>query len=259
MKSDLRSLTIRSAGQPQYTDLLSLFDRAYEHAKNYPSDSVLTYAARQVLSADIVEENWTFCESLLLRAAISEPTMLSVLGDIYDRFAAFHTDNRALTSTLESICSYHAPLQQGNEVSWALWLAKKMFVTISKTVGDKIAGVDDDIVALIALDLVEQAYLHTTQLGPWRGYMTAPNLYEDHWLLAYEAHEHGWLPSKATTSQRTRSFRFCRVTASASMETILHRLPVITAMRRTIRSRMVPKNMWKMMTQTSHQSSRSYG
>jgi len=125
----------------------------------------LTYAAKQVLSADIVEENWTFCESLLLRAALSEPTMLSVLGDIYERFAAFHTDNQALTSTLESICSYHAPLQQGNEVSWALWLAKKMFITISRTVADKIAGVDDDIVALIALDLIEQGYLQTTKLG----------------------------------------------------------------------------------------------
>lgn len=196
-KSDLRSLAIRSVGQPQSTDLLSLFDRAYEHAKNYPSDSVLTYAAKQVLSADIVQENWTFCESLLLRAALSEPTMLSVLGEIYDRFAAFHTDNRALTNTIESICSYHAPLQQGNEVSWALWLAKKMSVTISKTVGDKIAVIDDDIVALVSLDLIEQGYLQTQKLGLWRSYMTAPNLYEDHWLLAYEAHEHGWLPAKS--------------------------------------------------------------
>lgn len=198
-KSDLRSLAIRPTGQPQSTDLLSLFDRAYEHAKNYPSDSVLTYAAKRVLSADIVEGNWAFCESLLLRAALSEPTMLSVLGDIYDRFAPFHTDkdNQALTSTLESICSYHAPLQQGNEVSWALWLAKKMSVTISKTVGDKIVGVDDDIVALVALDLIDLGYLRAAKPGLWRSFMTDSNLYDDHWLLAYEAHEHGWLPSKS--------------------------------------------------------------
>jgi hypothetical protein len=192
-KSDLRGLTIRPAGQPQATDLLSLFDHAFEHAKNYPADSVLTYAAKQVLSADITEENWTFCEALLLRAALSEPTMLSVLEDIYDRFLAYHTSNQALTSAIESICSYHAPLQQGNEVSWALWLAKKMNVSISKPVGDKIAGVDDDIVALVALDLIEQSYLQTTKLGLWRSYANGANLYEDHWLLAYEAHEHGWL------------------------------------------------------------------
>jgi len=192
-KSDLRGLNIRPNGHAQSTDLLSLFDRAFEHAKNFPADSVLTYAAKQVLSADIVGENWAFCESLLLRAAVSEPTMLSVLEDIYDKFIGFHTDNASLTSALESICAYHAPLQQGNEVSWALWLAKRMDVSISKPVADVIAAVDDDIVALVALDLIEQGNLNTTKLGFWRSYATAANLYEDHWLLAYEAHEHGWL------------------------------------------------------------------
>lgn len=162
-KSDLRGLTIRAAGQPQATDLLTLFDRAFGHSKSYPADSVLTYAAKQVLSTDIKEENWTFCEALLLRAALSEPTMLSVLENIYDRFLHFHQGNSALKDTLESICAYHAPLQQGNEVSWALWLAKKMKVNISKTVGDKIAEIDDDVVALIALDLMEQGYLRTTK------------------------------------------------------------------------------------------------
>jgi hypothetical protein len=130
---------------------LTLFDYAFEHGRHFPADSVLTYAAKQILSADITEENWQFCEALLLRAALNEPTMLSVLEDIYDRFMAYHKSDEALASTVEGICSYHAPLQQGNEVSWALWLAKKMNVSISKPVGDKIAAVDDDIVALVAL------------------------------------------------------------------------------------------------------------
>jgi hypothetical protein len=117
-KSHLRGMRIRPNGQPQETDLLSLFDYAFEQAKNYPADSVLTYAAKQVLSADIIEENWSFCEALLLKAVLNEPTMLSVLADIYDRFSNYHTSNDALASTIESICSYHAPLQQGNEVSW---------------------------------------------------------------------------------------------------------------------------------------------
>ncbi len=195
-KSDLRGLSIRDTPQTQYTDLLNLFDRAYEHTKNYPSDSVLTYAAKQVLGANISQENWEFCEAVLLRSALSEPTMLSVLGEVYDKFAGFHTDNHALSKTLESICFYHAPLQQGNEVSWALWLAKKMSIKLSSAVSDKIANVDDDIVALIALDLLDAGHLNTRNLGLWQGYMTAANLYEEHWLLAYEAREHGWLLGK---------------------------------------------------------------
>ena len=39
-----------------------------------------------------------------------------------------------------------------------------MVVTISKTIGDKIARVDD-VVALVALDLIEQGYLQATKLG----------------------------------------------------------------------------------------------
>ena len=152
-KSDLRTLVIRDSGQPQATDLLTLFDRAFDHAKNFPSDSVLTYAAKQTLSAEIAPDNWDFCEALLLKAALAEPTMLSVLIDIYDKYLSYHTDNQRLTTTIEGICAYHAPLQQGNEVAWALWLAKKMNVTISKPVGDRIAKLDDDVVALVALDL----------------------------------------------------------------------------------------------------------
>ncbi|HTF70880.1 MAG TPA: RNA-directed DNA polymerase [Edaphobacter sp.] len=192
-KSELRKLSIRPQGRPQATDLLSLFDRAFDHAKLFPPDSVLTYVARQVLSASITEENWPLCEALLLKAALNEPTMLSVLVRIYDRFSSYSTDTGPLTETLQSICFYHAPLQQGNEVAWALYLADKMNITISRTVGDKIARVDDDVVALVALDLMEQGRLNTTNINLWKSFANATNLYEHHWLLAYEAHMHGWL------------------------------------------------------------------
>ena len=198
-KGELRTLTIRDSGQPQATDLLTLFDRAFEHAKNFPADSVLTYAAKQTLSANITDENWSFCEALLLKAALGEPSMLSVLVDIYDKYSAYHTNNDALATAIESICAYHAPLQQGNEVAWALWLAKKMNVNISKVVGDRIAKLDDDVVALVALDLNQLGLLETSGFAKWRSYMTGTNLYESHWLIAYEAYEQGWLPSRNGT------------------------------------------------------------
>ena len=111
-KSDLRTLNIRASGHAQATDLLTLFDRAFEHSKRFPSDSVLTYAAKQTLGATIEEDNWSFCEALLLKAALAEPTMLSVLGDIYEKYAAFHKDGTALATAIHSICSYHAPLNK---------------------------------------------------------------------------------------------------------------------------------------------------
>jgi hypothetical protein len=188
-KSELRNLQIRDSGQPQITDLLTLFDRAFELAQTFPADSVLTYAAKQTLSASIAEENWNFCEALLLKAALGEPSMLSVLADVYDKFSSYHTSNARLTTAIESICSYHAPLQQGNEVAWALWLAKKMNAGIGRVVGDKIGTIDDDVVALIALDLNRAGLLEVSGFPKWNDHMTAANLYDDHWLLAYEAYE----------------------------------------------------------------------
>ena len=80
--------------------------------------------------------------------------------------------------------------------AWALWLAKKMNVQISKGVGDKITKMDDDIVALVALDLAQLGLLNTSGFSKWRNHMTAGNLYDAHWLIAYEALEQGWLPSR---------------------------------------------------------------
>ena len=195
-KRELRSLAIRDIGQPQATDLSTLWDRAFEHARTFPADSVLTYAAKQTLTANITEENWRFCEALLLKAALAEPTMLSVLVDIYGKYFAYHTDKSALATALESICAYHAPLQQGNEVAWALWLAKLTNTPISKSVGDRIVRTDDDVVALIALDLYQFGLLQASGFGKWRNCLIAANLYDSHWLLAYEALEQGWLPSR---------------------------------------------------------------
>jgi len=194
-KSELRGLAIRDTPGPQLFDLLTLFDRAFEYSKLFPSDSVLTYAAKQTLGANIAGENWELCQGLLLKAALSEPTMLSVLGEIYAKFAAFNTDNAALSTLIHSICSYHAPLQQGNEVSWALWLAKEMSIPISKPVADRIVRLDDDLVALAALDLNENGLFNTTGFPKWRSHMQAADLYENHWLIAYEALERGWLSS----------------------------------------------------------------
>ena len=192
-KSDLRAFRIRSQGQAQTTDLMSLFDRAIHHSRIFTSHNVMTYIKKQILGAEITEENWPFCESLLLQSAISEPTMLSVLTEIYDRSAEYHHDSRPLSDALHAICAYHAPLQQGNEVSWALWLAKKHCIVREEPIADLIAEMDDDIVALLSLDLLEQGRFKTLACRSWQERPVSTDLYGPHWLFAYEAYEHGWI------------------------------------------------------------------
>jgi hypothetical protein len=196
-KGDLRNFAIRATGPPQAADLLTFFDRAFLYARDFPSDSVLTYAAKRLLGAEIKADNWKLCEALLLKAALGEPGMLSTVAEIYEHYEDFHSENAALAGALHSICWYHSPLQHGNEVAWALWIAKKFEIEIPEQVGNRIINVDDDVVALIGMDLWASGMLKASAPDLWYSHMNKQNLYDSHWLLAYEADTHGWVPYSA--------------------------------------------------------------
>jgi len=144
------------------------------------------------------DKEWEALDALLLRAAVAEPGALPTILRIFEH----HTRNpQGLCDALESICLYHAGLQQASEVAWALWTAKRLEIPLSTEVANAVETVDDDIVALVALELRENGLLPTpdNQFALWSGYMTAEHLYSDHWLLAYEAFEQGWLPALNNT------------------------------------------------------------
>ena len=199
-KTELRAMEIRASGQPQSTDLVSLFNKGFELAKHFPTDHVLTYVAKQVSNTTIDPDNWVLAQALLLKTALTEPTMLSVLLEILEANAPFITDTGPLQVTVASLCAYHAPLQQGYEVAWALWLARQHHLMLPDDVADLIAEMDDDIVALVALDLRAAGYFSQfADLSRWENFMTSQDLYTEHWLLAYEAFDQGWLPSSNGT------------------------------------------------------------
>jgi len=191
-KGDLRNIAIDSddAGRSIYI----LFDRAAEYAANYPFDSVFTYVAKKLLDSSLSIEAWATAEPLLLRAAIAEPSMLTVLNDLFPIHGVLNQPG--LQATLEAICSYHAPLQQGYEVAWALWLAATTNTSLSASVSDAIVGVDDDIVALVALDLRSRNLLAFSNCPLWESRMDSASLNSEHWLLSYEASIQHWLPRK---------------------------------------------------------------
>ena len=196
-KTELRTKQIRPTGSPQATDLVALFNRGFDLSQKFPTDNVMTYIARQVRSATIDADNWELCEALLMRAALAEPTMLSVVLEILEANAAIIGRKDNIQKTVASLCEYHAPLQQGFEVAWALWLARQQGLTVPQKIADLVCGVEDDIVALVALDLRDAGLFPNRPSRFWDDVMAAPNLYTEHWLLAYEALEQLWLPSKS--------------------------------------------------------------
>ena len=196
-KTQLRTIFI---GEEDYaTPIKTAFDRAAELARDFPQISVFAYLVKKVESAllriRLRESDWEVADALLLRAAVGEPAALPTVLRIFEK----HERHPAkIDAALESICIHHASLQQANEVAWALWAAKQLAVTLSQDAANAIETVDDDIVALVGLDLHANGLLPTPRenFGAWAEHMTDDDLYGDHWLLAYEGIAQDWLPAR---------------------------------------------------------------
>ena len=96
------------------------------------------------------------------------------------------------------------PIQFEHEISWGLWLAKAMDITLDEKIGEKISGAKSPIVRLMALDLDSIGLLKGLDVANWEKELSKnPSEDEDHWIvrilyhsnwiLAYEACMYGWL------------------------------------------------------------------
>ncbi len=108
-----------------------------------------------------------------------------------------HTVSRSpLAEVFESVIALHAPRGQGSEVSWALWGALAWNVALSNEAAQSISEMNDDIVALLALDADSRGVFPAGALDTtaWNNLVTDTEaLKSEHWLLSYEANQQGWL------------------------------------------------------------------
>ena len=64
--------------------------------------------------------------------------------------------------------------------------------------------------ALVALNLRDTGLFPDVPMPRWRKLMAAKHMYSEHWLLAYEAHEQGWLSSKTDYIAANPAFAILR-------------------------------------------------
>jgi len=103
----------------------------------------------------------------------------------------------ALQRLIDSTIQKHALLGHGSEVAWALWLAIQFEVDIAARTAELITMMEDDVVALLALDALARHLIpaYALDLTRWQTLTSLPGaLNDEHWLLSYEANLKGWLP-----------------------------------------------------------------
>ncbi|HKO45565.1 MAG TPA: RNA-directed DNA polymerase [Pyrinomonadaceae bacterium] len=200
---DLRTFTIRNTGpQAQRTDILGLFSKALELAAARPTDSVLRYAVARVSNIHVFPGAWRTFQNSVLSAASADPSTLpAVLGALYEVGSKRgHTVSRfPLHEVFESLILAHAPQGQGSEVAWALWGALAWNVALSENAATLVSELEDDIVALLSLHADQQGLFPTGSLNTakWANLIAQPDVLQgEHWLLAYEANQQGWLRTR---------------------------------------------------------------
>src|SRR5207244_9786462 len=95
-----------------------------------------------------------------------------------------------------SVIRTHAPRAQGSEVAWALWAALAWKVSLTAETAKEVAAMNDDVVALLALDANQRGLFPIGSLdtSAWQTLVAEKNVLNgEHWLLAYEANAQGWL------------------------------------------------------------------
>lgn len=196
--SEIREFKFRNRRSSQRTDLISYFDIVIAHSRKFPEEMVLPYAMAKLRFTVFYRANWLVFQSLLLNALLIEPKILPFVAQNLLSYhgKGYSVDVNLVSSSLEQFIIYHCNLDNDFEIIWALWTAKSLGITLSEEIAKVLSSNDNALVILTALDLNEHGFLpNGLNKTFWESLLTAENLSNRYWLVAYEAKRKGWLNS----------------------------------------------------------------
>lgn len=193
----LRPLRIKPRGSGQRGDLINLFDASIDLVRMSPDGSyVLVYVLGMIDNIEVLPQNWTILESILLQIVILEPGTIRL---VLRQFLKYRRLGRSLDLTriglaLSEIVVGHGRQGHGSEVAWAIWVHISLGINIVEREALVIQAMEDSVVALLALDARRRGlFEHGISIDLWQGLMRPEGLYGSSWMLVYEAANKGWL------------------------------------------------------------------
>lgn len=197
--TELKQFTFyRKSQSGQAADLTNYFSKAYLLHSSNDGESVLQFAVAKLRGMSIDPANWALFQKLLLLCVIPEPASFPYVLEqiIVRKNAGAAPVLPELEEIANTLIAGHSTLRHSSEVANAAWACLALGLPLHDKTVDVLSRCDDPVVALLALDC-EQHGLVSKPLDKtlWGSYMTQDALYDEHWLLAYEANVKGWLPS----------------------------------------------------------------
>jgi hypothetical protein len=180
-------------------DVIGLFSLAAEIARKHPG--ALKYALRKSSDVPVESKGWRTFQALVWSAVSAEPTTMPTALDLLTEKAEeadVQIDKPGAAEVIETLIAKHAPLRNGSEVAWAIWAAIEFEVDLSRDVAEAITAMEDDFVALLALDAEARGRFAGSSLDKagWESLIDYDEvLLGPNWLIAYEGGLRGWLSS----------------------------------------------------------------
>jgi hypothetical protein len=209
--SEIRGRKVRDSLTGQATDLVALFDVAFEEAQRRPEAPVLRYLMGRLKFQMVKLQNWRLLQHLLLECMTVEPaTIQGAMTIVLPHLAAnFGLERGAFSSTLNGTLKYHAPLGHGNEVAWALWSLLTLKLKVEVEAVRALEKMTDPCVAILAMHGEELGLLEDAlDKSMWEALAVKQSLYDENWLLAYEGVRSGWLQVNPGFIKNDRGFGF---------------------------------------------------
>ena len=195
---ELREHVFRNSTSQQARDIKHYFTKAFHFASESRDQNVLDYALKRVRSVSILKDNVPLLESYVVRAARANPVAFPIAAQILInlKYQGFVLSKSRTEKLVYDVISDSALVGRHGELSWALFLAKCLSISVPDSVIKNVLEVESSVCALITLDLIEMGLVNASvDTSFWRSFMTADALKSNMWLLAYEADFKGWLPS----------------------------------------------------------------
>ncbi|MDB5012484.1 MAG: hypothetical protein JWQ25_686 [Daejeonella sp.] len=192
----LKDFRFRSEKDKQRKDLISYFDLSFSFSSEFSEDAVLAYSVSKIKSTIFLNDNWPLLEAFLLKSLLIETKVLPFVCQILisHEDAGYDLNMSLIKSSIEDFIKYHLNMENHFEVTWGLWLFTQLEIELNEELARLISQHSNSIIALTALHLRDLGLIpNGLDLTLWRSYLKSESLYNENWLLAYEAVKKGWL------------------------------------------------------------------
>ena len=191
----LLQFEFRGTKQKLVNDTYSFFSRAFELAGDNPGQPVLSYAISTANSQVGDDESWQAMQYMMLPAIMAEPSCLRFVAiALLERHGRGVPINGVeLEATLNDVCEYHGKREHGSEVAWALWILRRLGLTLSPPAAESVSHMQDNCSLILLLDMLNAGLAPATNITSILARAEAADAFRsEDWLLGYECAAHKW-------------------------------------------------------------------